>query len=527
MENNWEELDALMQNDPAARALSMGMTVEEMCGVARLREMNPFSSPRYMQGDQGNGFLFADFYDHCLRYVKGRGCWFAYRDGAWEEDAGALVAMEKAMQLARLMNLLAEEISEPNMRSAAQKRALSLLSVRARENMLHDARSLCAMPMEAFDADPMLFNCLNGTLDLRTFQFYEHRAADLITHKAGVSYDPSAVSARWEQFITEVMAAPEERQLHMDGQPDPAQDKARYLQKVLGYALTGSTREECFFILYGKTTRNGKGTLVETMLRMLGTYGRTALPETIAERSFSSAAPSEDLARLRGAHFVSMAEPPHNMRFSEALIKRLTGGDTLSTRMLYQNTFEYRPQFKIFINTNHLPAVGDKTLFHSGRVRVISFERHFAPHQQDRGLKAFLARPENLSGILNWCIEGLKMYRAEGLDEPQAVQEAIAQYASETDIIGRFMEECLIEDDQARIKLMDVYKRYCAWCAENGIKSENSMVFRRMIEGRVVIARKRPAPGTYITSVIEGYRLFTQRHLCDAADAASFHCLLQ
>lgn len=505
MENNWEELDALMQNDPAARALSMGMTVEEMCGVARLREMNPFSSPRYMQGDQGNGFLFADFYDHCLRYVKGRGCWFAYRDGAWEEDAGALVAMEKAMQLARLLNLLAEEIPEPNMRSAAQKRALSLLSVRARENMLHNARSLCAMPMEAFDTDPLLFNCLNGTLDLRTFRFYEHRAADLITHKAGVSYDPSAVSARWEQFITEVMAAPEERQLHMDGQPDPAQDKARYLQKVLGYALTGSTREECFFILYGKTTRNGKGTLVETMLRLLGTYGRTALPETLAERSTSAGSPNEDVARLRGSRFVSMSEPPRAMRFAEAVIKRMTGSDTLSARFLHQNSFEFLPQFKIFINANYLPAVFDATLFHSGRVRVIPFERHFLPHQQDKSLKETLSSPENLSGILNWCLEGLRLYRAEGLCEPEDVAQATAGYRADSDVVGRFMEECLVEDANAKTRLMAVYQRYRSWCAENGLTSESSIAFRRMMEGRVMIVKARPGNGLGATNLVIGF----------------------
>jgi len=510
LENNWEELDALMQNDPAARALSMGMTVEEMCGVARLREMNPFSSPRYTQGDQGNGFLFADFYHHCLRYVKGRGCWFLYRDGAWEEDAGGLGAMEKAMELARLMNLLADEMIEPNARTAAQKRALRLFGVRVRENMLHDARSLCAIPMEAFDADPLLFNCLNGTLDLRDFSFYEHRASDLITHKAGVRYDPSAACARWNRFIAEIMARPEETQLHMDGQPDPAQDKARYLQKALGYALTGSTREECFFILYGKTTRNGKGTLVETMLRMLGTYGRTALPETIADRSASASAPNEDVARLRGSRFVSMSEPPRSMRFADAAIKRMTGSDTQTARFLHQNSFEFLPQFKIFINANYLPTIADATLFHSGRVRVIPFERHFAPHEQDKGLKAYLTRPDCLSGILNWCLEGLRLYRAEGLGEPEDVAQAIARYQADSDVLGRFMEECLVEEENAKTRLMVVYQRYRTWCAENGLTSESSIMFRRMMEGRVMIVKARPSKNEGATKLVMGYRCLSK-----------------
>ena len=147
-----------------------------------------------------------------------------------------------------------------------------------------------------FDADPWQFNCRNGTLNLRTREFKPHSPHDFLSLCAGVNYDPSARCERWERFIEEIM------------QGDT--DRAAFLQKALGYALTGDTEYECFFILYGPTSRNGKGTCMETFRRLMGEYGRTAKPDTIAmQRSANKGMPSEDVARLAGARFVNISEP--------------------------------------------------------------------------------------------------------------------------------------------------------------------------------------------------------------------------
>lgn len=173
--------------------------------------------------------------------------------------------------------------------------------------------------MSEFDKDIYLLNCLNGTLNLKSNDFYEHRASDYITKLAGVNYDPKAKCPRWIDFINEVMSGDEE--------------KADFFQKCLSYALTGDTRHESMFILFGATTRNGKGTSMETFLNICGDYGRTSRPETIGMKMNSSgSAPSEDVARLASARF------------------------------LHENSFDFRPQFKIFINTNHLPMVTDLTI---------------------------------------------------------------------------------------------------------------------------------------------------------------------
>ena len=168
-----------------------------------------------------------------------------------------------------------------------------------------------------------------------------------------------------------------------------AMEKVKYLQKAFGYALTGNTRYECLFILYGATTRNGKGTAMETFLRLMGDYGKTARPETIGARfQQNGSAPSEDVARLNGARFVNISEPDKKLTLSAALVKSLTGNDTITARYLHENSFEYRPQFKMFINTNYLPQITDLTLFSSGRIRLCLREiRDIMTLSQQRGCR--------------------------------------------------------------------------------------------------------------------------------------------
>lgn len=247
---------------------------------------------------------------------------------------------------------------------------------------------------------------------------------------SGVKYDPEATSELWERFIDDVTQGDK--------------DTAIYLQKAMGYGLTGDTSEECFFTLYGATTRNGKGTLMETYMALVGGYGRAARPETIAQKDkTNSNAPTEDIARLAGARVVNISEPGKQMVLSASLVKTLTGRDTINARFLNENSFEFVPQFKLFINTNHLPKVTDPTVFDSGRVKVVPFNRHFSEEEQDKTLKRRLRQTENLSGILNWCLDGLRLLQETGLDAPRTVREATAQYRRDSDKIARFVDEMM------------------------------------------------------------------------------------
>lgn len=246
-------------------------------------------------------------------------------------------------------------------------------------------------------------------------------------------------------------------------------------------------------MLYGPTTRNGKGTIMETYMALQGGYGKAARPEAITQKDkVNSNAPTEDIARLAGARVVNISEPGKQMILSAALVKTLTGRDTINARFLNENSFEYVPQFKLFINTNHLPKVTDPTIFDSGRVKVIPFERHFTEAEQDKGLKRKLRKAANLSGLLNWCLDGLWDLRETGLEPPEAIKTATASYRRASDKIARFMEEMMEPDPMGEIRTEEAYQQYQMWCARNGHCPEAMPSFKQSMEAHTQIKRKRP-----------------------------------
>ena len=301
-----------------------------------------------------------------------------------------------------------------------------------------------------------------------------------ITKVSPINYDADAICPRWNRFIDEIM------------QGNTA--VSRYLQKAIGYTMTGDTSLECLFVMYGPTTRNGKTTTIETILRVMGEYGCSAKPDLLAAnfRGPSSGGPSEDVARLAGARFVGISEMEQKLTINASLTKQLTGNSSITARFLNQNSFDFRMQAKIFIDTNHLPNVNDQTLFESGRIKIIPFNRHFEDHEQDKTLKFTLADPDNLSGILNWCIEGYRMFKEEGLDEPEDVKNATAQYRQDSDRISQFMAQCLKAEKGSELKACAIYNRYKEWCSENGYKYEGAQNFYKRLCLVYVITKRRP-----------------------------------
>ena len=465
-----------------------------VCGNPDLKVLKPHENPRYGWSDIGNSNLFADYYKGIARYVPERKQWFVYNCKAWQSDIGNLKVMSLCKRLANKLMVYALSINDERLRKDYIDFVRKWQLRRSRETILKDAQDVHPISMSSFDTNIYLLNCLNGTLDLQTGNFYLHRASDFITKIAGIRYDPAARCQRWERFIDEVMSGDKE--------------KAEFLQKSLGYSLTGDTRHEAMFILYGATARNGKGTSMETFLKICGDYGKTCRPETIGMKPHnSSSGPSEDVARLAGARFVNISEPDKKLTLSAALLKTLTGSDTVNARFLHENSFDFKPQFKIFTNTNYLPTVTDLTLLTSGRVKIIPFERHFTEHERDLGLKDEFSKPENLSGILNWVLEGYAKLRESGLEMPQSVKDATLSYHRENDKVGLFIDERLIEDGYAEERTSDIYYEYQGWCKENGYYPENVKNFRNALSKCVRIERKRPRAGGEKTTVVVGHKL--------------------
>ena len=261
---------------------------------------------------------------------------------------------------------------------------------------------------------------------------------------------------RWEKFIDEVT------------QGDT--DKADFLQRALGYSMLGTSNEECMFILHGKTTRNGKSTLLNTIETMLGDYAKVAPVGMICrgDRQKDVEAASPTLAGLKGKRFVTMAESNEYGKLDEEKIKQLTGGEEISARALYQSAITYKPQFTLWLSCNDLPMVTDKSLFASDRIKVIEFNRHFSPSEQDTHLKEELCTQENMSGIFMWLIRGYIKYKERGLAMSKSLRDVVTQYERDNDLVLQFVENRCTKDN-AKVRAKDLYQAYKIWSKSEGV----------------------------------------------------------
>lgn len=454
------------------------------------------AAQNYSTTDKGSGALFADIFKDKHRYNPE---WkdFAYYDGKrWIKDIEGMKARTSAKILVdALLQYTAQAGLDEKAQSSYFKFVYQLAQLRNRNAMLNDAKDKYCFCNSDLDKDNDLLNCQNGVLNLKSskVEFLEHKADLLLSKICNVEYNPAATCKHWEKFLDEVMQGDTE--------------KIKYLQKIAGISLTGDTKEECMFILYGATTRNGKSTFVETIGHLLGDYGLTMRPETLAvKQNNDSRQANGDIARLKGVRFVNASEPPKRMIFDVALIKTLLGRDSITARHLHEREFEFVPVFKLVINTNYLPQILDDTVFSSGRINVISFDRHFEPQEQDKDLKNRLRDKQELSGILNWCIEGLELYRKEGLNPPAAVEVSTSDYRQQSDKIGNFINEMLIKSGR-NSKAKDIYEAYTKWCDDNGYGCENKGNFFAELKNKGLFSATGTIDGKTVKNVVKGYEL--------------------
>ena len=469
-----------------------------------LKDLN---AERYETSDKGFGRLFADVFKDRHRYNPSRKDFMRYDGKRWVDDIEGLGARASAKVLSDALVRYAVNVDTEG---KYLKAVAALCNIRNRNNMLQDSKDVYFFSNEQLDVNDYLLNVQNGTLDLSGNEpvFLNHSPDMLLSKICNAEYDPAADCREWKKFLMEIMQGDKE--------------KISYLQKIAGLSLTGCTQEETCFILYGSTTRNGKSTFCETLIYLLGDYALTMKPESLAvKQNLDSRQASGDIARLAGCRFCNASEPPKRMLFDTALLKSLLGRDSITARHLHQREFSFIPKFKLVINTNYLPTITDDTVFSSGRINVISFDRHFELQEQDKDLKNRLRDKQELSGILNWCIEGLQLYRRDGLKPPVAVQTATDTYRTDSDKIGNFINECLTKTGQ-NSKAKDIYEVYSKWCEENGFGVENKSNFFAELKTKGLFANSGTVEGKTVKNIVKGYTVETDFIECEGQEPLPF-----
>jgi putative DNA primase/helicase len=417
--------------------------------------------------EYGNGERLVDAHGPDLHWLPTLKAWVVWDGGRWARDESCEVE-RRAKQVVREMWRQVADIEETDFRNLLKKWALQSEAIGKVRAMIEHARSEpgVAVAFAQFDARPMLFNVANGTLELTTQDFREHARADLLTKRSAVSYDPGATCPRWEQFLGEIF--------------DGDADLVRYVQRAVGYTLTGDTREQCLHLMHG-TGSNGKTTFLEVLTDLFGDYGTQADFATFLE-SKRDGGIRNDIARLAGARLVRSSEVGEGKRLNESMVKTLTGTDTISARFLYTEAFEFRPIFKLWLAVNDKPVIRGTDFAIWRRVRLLPFLVSFTGSAKDDTLRDALRR--ELPGILNWCLRGTAAWFEEGLKPPAVVTLFTEQYRAESDVLGHFIDECCHLESGSKTSATELYSTYKRWAEEGKEYVWSQTVFGRRLEVR-------------------------------------------
>ena len=401
--------------------------------------------------DTGNAARFSGRYSDSVRYVFGIG-WVVWDEYRWKRDQVAHI-MELAKALARTIHLEAAAINNNDVREAVAKHAKASLQAPKLKAMLELAQSEPALVAQSqqLDAHDMLLGVANGVVDLKTGQLRPAQRQDLMTLHSPVVFDSAAQCPQFLAFIDQVTGG--DKQL------------ANYLQRVVGYSLTGITVEQCLFFLHGKGA-NGKSTFLNVVKALGGPDLAKQTPcETLMVKRTSA---TNDIARLQNVRTVIANEVEDGSLLAESLVKNMTGGEAMAAKFHYAEYFEFVPKFKLFIAGNHKPTVRGRDEGIWRRIRLVPFVVTIPQAQRDKHLQDKLFK--ELPGILNWAIQGCTAWQKSGLAQPAVVTDAVNSYREEMDVIGQWTGECCKVGPLFECKASAAYQSYKYWSEQNGYK---------------------------------------------------------
>ena len=441
------------------------IAIEEL---SRDLKANKFVTGEMQFTDITNATYFLKAYGDIIRYCVTWNKFLFWNGTNWVVDTRGRVG-ERIVKFIHQMYRGLRVINDRALQAAFEKHLIKSESYRRLEALEGVLKKIEEIKVEDFmlDTDNYLFNVDEATLNLKTGKGQKPNPKNLITKKSRFIYTKDADCPTWNMFLQQIF--------NKDAQ------LIHFIQKAMGYALSGDVSEQCLFILWG-TGANGKSTFLNVLLHLFGDYAASANIETFTKKNSEQ---SNDLARLKGLRLVTTSEVEQGKPMSESLIKQITGEDELTARFLYGEYFSFKPTFKIFMATNHKPRIrgADNGIWR--RIKMIPFTVTIPPEQRDKHLTEKLIA-EN-SGILNWLCKGYSMWKKEGLEEPDAVRNANDEYRMDMDVVGTFVNDCLEIDASLKWRLNNtiLYNTYIKWCNKNNehLQSQKWLTLRMVEKG--------------------------------------------
>lgn len=447
-------------------------------------------SPQYDMTDTGNAHRLFDRFGNIIRYSYNRKKWYFWDGKMWVLDESGEIK-KLADEICEDLKREAWQIPDEDLQEQALKFAKKTASSSNKEAMIKECQHLNGIPAspDEFDAYTDFLNCQNGIVNLRNGELIPHDSNFVMSKICNAEYDIKHRKPRlWLSFLNDVTNG----------------DKALqdYIQRCVGYSISGSNKEQCAYFLYG-LGNNGKSTFLDTISDMLGGYASNTQPDTIMLQSrlgSSGGGANSDIARLKSARFVTCEEPTEGVRLNEGLLKQLTGGSKVTCRFLYGDEFEYTPEFKIWVATNHKPVVRGTDIGIWRRIKLIPFEVNIPKEKVDKNLKYKLRK--EFPQILAWAVEGCLKWQQDGLHEPEAVSEATKEYKQEMDLIAGFVEQCVMidYDSDERIMASDLFALYLKWAKQNNEWEMSSKKFYMEV-GKKIPDKGRCGKGVFYSKI--------------------------
>lgn len=428
----------------------------------------------YAMTDLGNAERLVAACGGELRHVGTWGKWLVWSGARWVKDETGEVVRKLVTMIRGLygraadLTDTAEKKSWVGFLAKSESRPRIEAAVVVAENL-----TPVAVPHMVFDSLEWSLNCLNGTVDLRSGTLRIHDPADHLTKLAPCEYAPTATAPEWDAFLEIIM-------------PDAA--TRDFLRRAIGYSITGDVSEQVIFFLWGRGA-NGKSTFLNVLRHVLGDYAMRAAPDLLTAKEYNTH-PAER-ADLAGARFVILTETERGERLAEALVKDLTGGDTIKARFLYRDFFEFRPTHKIWLAANHKPEVRGADYAIWRRICMVPFAVTIPPEKQDRKLEERLLAERN--GILRWAVDGCIEWQNSGLAAPEAVRTATAEYRASSDILAEWIDAECETGNGCEAQAGELYRAYAGWCEREKDTAVKRGTFGRMLEERGFDSRRDKA----------------------------------